>query len=372
MTDKKYAMALKETKLNEEPLTGAKQGPPGTGKTRLIGFCVLNCVQQQQRWLLTAETHYAVQVCADRIYANLQAVDGNYNGIWLIERADLDSAAFTVSSSDFPDDQAKISELTRTKIIQRLRGMRSPNGSLLPLTSQIASDFSETNKECEPTRLQFLEISMYHNWPSTTLVVKRMSFDKVWEDTQEYYIRTQALGIIVTAATAMTKMLRVFRPQQIIVNEASQLTEFATVAVVSRFFENLRKVLIVGDPCQKKPFVLNQNSEFVNTTETSLMVRLSNSGVPITRLREQFRMHPHIAQPVSSLSYEATLINSPSVLSRPKDRIWQTFHGQTLQECAKRHSIFVHVKNYVPYRLKKTQSMLKPSRLAIVRALIDR
>lgn len=59
----------------------------------------------------------------------------------------------------------------------------------------------------------------------------------------------------------------------------------------------------------------------MNTTETSLMVRLSNSGVPITRLREQFRMHPHIAQPVSSLFDEAILINSPSVLSRPEDRI---------------------------------------------------
>ncbi|KAF6232324.1 hypothetical protein HO173_009429 [Letharia columbiana] len=55
------------------------QGPPGTGKTRLIGFCVLNCIQRQQPWLLTAETHYAVQVCADRIYADLQAVYGNYD-----------------------------------------------------------------------------------------------------------------------------------------------------------------------------------------------------------------------------------------------------------------------------------------------------
>lgn len=177
----------------------------------------------------------------------------------------------------------------------------------------------------------------------------------MWEDTQEYDIRTQARGIIVTAATAMTMMLRVFRPQQSRVNEASQLTEFATVAVVSRFFENLRKVLIVRDPCQKKPFVLNQNSEFVNTTETSLIVRLSNSSVPITRLREQYRIHPHIAQPVSSLFDEAILINLPGVLSRSKDSIWQPFHGQTLQERAKRHSIFVQVKNSVPYRLEKTQ-----------------
>ena len=52
------------------------QGPPGTGKTGLIGFCVLNCIQRQQRWLLTGETHYAVQLCADQIYANLQAVYG--------------------------------------------------------------------------------------------------------------------------------------------------------------------------------------------------------------------------------------------------------------------------------------------------------
>ncbi|KAF6232323.1 hypothetical protein HO173_009428 [Letharia columbiana] len=259
--------------------------------------------------------------------------------------------------------------------------MRSPNGSLLPLTSQIASDFSRDQQRMladEAAILRDLNVTQlaldHFSWEEDVDEWKRIykQFDKVWEDTQEYYIRTQACGIIVTAATAMTKMLRVFRPQQFIVGEGSQFTEFVTVAVISRFFDNLRKVLIVGDPCQKKPFVLNQNSEFVDTTETSLMVRLSNSGVPITRLREQFRMNPHIAQPVSSLFYEATLINSPSVLSRPKDRIMQTFHGQTLQECAKRHSIFVHVKNYVPYRLEKTQSMLNPSRLAIVHALIDR
>lgn len=207
------------------------QGPPGTGKTRLNGFFVLNCIQRQQWWLLTAETHYAVQVCADRIYADLQAVDGNYDGIWLIERADLDSTAFTVPSSDFPDDRAEISELTRTKIIQRLRGHAEPKR--FSLTSHI-SDRLRLFRDQQRTRAD--EAAILKDLNVTKLALDHFSqseedvdewkriykqFDKVWEDTQEYYIRTQARGIIVTAASAMTMMLRVFRPQQSIVNEGS-------------------------------------------------------------------------------------------------------------------------------------------------------
>ena len=178
-----------------------------------------------------------------------------------MERADLDSAAFTVSSSDFPDDQAKISELTRTKIIERLRGHAEPKR--FSLTSHISdrlrllrdqqrmlADEAAILRDLNVTQLALDHFSCEEDVGEWKRIYEQ--FDKVWEDTQEYDIRTQALGIIVTAATAMTKMLRVFRPQQSIVNEASQLTEFATVAVVSRFLENLRKVLIVGDPCQKK------------------------------------------------------------------------------------------------------------------------
>lgn len=54
-------------------------------------------------------------------------------------------------------------------------------------------------------------------------------FDKLWEDVQEYYIETHARGILVTAVTATSLILRKFRPTHIVIEEASQLTEFNTV-----------------------------------------------------------------------------------------------------------------------------------------------
>ena len=43
------------------------------------------------------------------------------------------------------------------------------------------------------------------------------------------------------------------------------------------------------------------------------MVRMSDTGVPLTMLKEQFRMHPDIASTVSTQFYSNLLRNAPSV-----------------------------------------------------------
>ena len=53
---------------------------------------------------------------------------------------------------------------------------------------------------------------------------------------QEFYVLYHAEGIIVTAASSMVKILRGFRPDLILMDEASQLHEHTAVAVISRFF----------------------------------------------------------------------------------------------------------------------------------------
>lgn len=132
--------------------------------------------------------------------------------------------------------QAKISELTRTKIIQRLRGHAEPKR--FSLTSHISDRLRLLRDQ---QRMRADDAAILRDLNVTQLALDHFSqseedvdewkriykqFDKLWEDTQEYDIRTQARGIIVPAATAMTMMLRVFRPQQLIVDEASQLTEW--------------------------------------------------------------------------------------------------------------------------------------------------
>ena len=64
-------------------------------------------------------------------------------------------------------------------------------------------------------------------------------------------------------------------------------------------------------------------SEFALTTETSLMERLMDTGVPVTRLLAQYRMYPDIASLVSKYFYSNQLMNSDSVLNRPQNNICQ-------------------------------------------------
>ena len=51
-----------------------------------------------------------------------------------------------------------------------------------------------------------------------------------------FYTAHHAEGIIVTAATAMTKMLRSFQPEIIVTDEASLLAEHAGVAVITKLW----------------------------------------------------------------------------------------------------------------------------------------
>ena len=131
-------------------------------------------------------------------------------------------------------------------------------------------------------------------------------FDKAWTKTQEYYVKNSTRGIISTASAALNAILRSYKPRRLIVNEASQLTEYAAVAVMARFEDSLSKTLI-----ENNPFSLDTGSEFGRTTKTSLMERLQYTGVPVTKLTIQYRMHPHISHTVSTLFYNSTLEDAP-------------------------------------------------------------
>ncbi|KAM0799477.1 AAA domain-containing protein [Usnea florida] len=290
---------------------------------------------------------------------------------------------------------------------------------------------------------------------------KCRAFDHCWQATQEYYIQHHAPGILVTAATATTPILRSYRPTHIIIDEASQVTEYNTVPVlvvdirglnqiiesiaarlerrgeeriprmskqdadrkekmekhiyqykatgqgpdsrkilirmnnpgeeykmevggrggrllriigwkeVVRFFSRCQKVVLVRDELQRSPFQLNTRSEFRNTVERSLMTRLRSTGVPLTKLQTQYRMHKDIAATVSVLFYGSSLINDPSVESKPEYKHWRDFHQRVMPNRGKRHSIFIHVPLSTLYRRKKNQSPMNPNNLCVIKNLVD-
>ena len=85
--------------------------------------------------------------------------------------------------------------------------------------------------------------------------------DTVRRHTQGYYIRYHTRGPITAAARALLPQVRVFLSHWLLVDEASQLTESATVAVMSRCFPSLRKVVLFGDPNRIRPFGFKKLTE---------------------------------------------------------------------------------------------------------------
>ena len=199
----------------------------------------------------------------------------------------------------------------------------------------------------------------------------RKIFDKIWTKTREFYIKNHARGIITTAASALNAILRCFTPRRLTVDEASQLTEYANIAVMARFINSQTKILIVGDIKQKDPFKLDINSEFGSTTGRSLLERLLTTRVPVTQLEIQYRTHPHISHTVSTLFYDSKLIDASSVIFRPEYILWRTFHQQFMPECGKRHSIFINVPSAKLYRLKNGKSLMNPAHLVVVPKLVQ-
>ena len=369
------------------------QGPPGTGKTRVLGMIATNCVQQQRPFLLVAETQYAVSACAQRLTQDLQAVGDDLEGIWLMDSHGIEPADFVTSTADSEEDgllaspfnpvnqDIDMSANVRAKVIEILH--EQPNPKTLSLSSDISSRLAlflqgEAMHLDEETVLRDIHlarriIEQLNDGETEPDDFKRAyrRFDKAWREVQEFYIQRNARGLIMTAATALSPHLRAFRPHWVIVDEASQLTESATVAVISRFASSLCKVVLLGDPKQRFPFGFEGITEFIRTTTTSLMVRMINTGVPFTMLQEQFRMHPDISSTVSRLFYSGLLRDSPGVLYQNEHTIWRRFHQIYLRPCEMRHSIFVHVKTQSLFRTKRTKSLVNPTHLAVIPAAID-
>lgn len=365
------------------------EGPPGTGKTRLIGAHVLDCLHRRQKWLLTAETHYAVEVCADRILHDLQARNESHECIFLIEHPGLEKTDYVVHkqpeggllapSSDTPEQVFHMSALTRAKVLQQL--VRHTESKPFSLTSFVLKRLSLRHdghyiRPEEKTILDRLATAQHEmaypgEYDSDEYRFKCHTFDHCWQAAQEYFVQYHARGIMVTAATATTPILRNYRPIHIIIDEASQLTEYNTVPVLVRFFSRCQKLVLVGDEKQRRPFQLGAKSEFVSSVEQSLMTRLRGTGVPLTKLTTQYRMHKDIALTVSTLFYNSTLVNDASVESRPEYQQWRRFHQRIMPNCGKRHSVFVHVPLSTLYRQKKNQSRMNPDNLCVIKNLVD-
>lgn len=101
----------------------------------------------------------------------------------------------------------------------------------------------------------------------------------------------------------------------VVIDEASQALEPATLIPLQLLKSNGTKCVMVGDPKQLPATVLsNVASKFLY--ECSMFERLQRAGHPVIMLTEQYRMHPEISKFPSLHFYENKLLNGAQMASR--------------------------------------------------------
>ncbi|CAL9102821.1 unnamed protein product [Musa textilis] len=101
----------------------------------------------------------------------------------------------------------------------------------------------------------------------------------------------------------------------VIIDEAAQALEPATLIPLQLLKSNGTKCIMVGDPKQLPATVLsNVASKFLY--ECSMFERLQRAGHPVIMLNEQYRMHPEICRFPSMHFYENKLLNGAEMEGR--------------------------------------------------------
>jgi hypothetical protein len=112
-------------------------------------------------------------------------------------------------------------------------------------------------------------------------------------------VLNSAQVICATCVGAGSGMLEKKRFAGVLIDEASQATEIATIVPL---LHHCQQLVLVGDHCQLPPTVASEDAQFEGCS-LSLFERLVNSGVPPLLLDTQYRMHPAISQFPSDCFY---------------------------------------------------------------------
>ncbi|XP_026404868.1 uncharacterized protein LOC113299953 [Papaver somniferum] len=101
----------------------------------------------------------------------------------------------------------------------------------------------------------------------------------------------------------------------VVIDEAAQALEPATLIPLQLLKSNGTKCIMVGDPKQLPATVLSQvASKYLY--ECSMFERLQRAGHPVTMLTKQYRMHPEICQFPSLHFYDNKLLNGDQMASK--------------------------------------------------------
>merc|ERR1719313_1832529 len=119
--------------------------------------------------------------------------------------------------------------------------------------------------------------------------------------------------VCCTAIGAGASRLEGIAFTRVLVDEASQATEYASIVPLCR---GTRQFVLSGDQCQLPP-VVSSNEAKAGGAELSLFERLVHAGIKPHLLETQYRMHPTIAEFPAQHFYDGQLATGISPSQRP-------------------------------------------------------
>jgi hypothetical protein len=131
--------------------------------------------------------------------------------------------------------------------------------------------------------------------------------------------RAEVICCTLSGAGSAVMAENVRGAEMIVVDEAAQATEVASLIPLQHLADNQSRCVLVGDPCQLPATVLSRAAQAV-LYHRSLFARLQQCDFPVRMLDTQYRMHPTIARFPSEHFYAGELTNGQNVSERPPEK----------------------------------------------------
>lgn len=251
------------------------------------------------------------------------------------------------SQPDKADDDGESEMLREFALWQQvLQRMKDLQVEPIDLASTASNDFSENQRELQE------------------------GFQKLWGMLQEFYLK-QARVMFCTATTAGRHILRGFRPQIVLIEEASQIPEILCLVPITSSYSSLYRVVLSGDTAQLPLTVLSRNkNECFQAEQLSLFERMILSGHPDTRLQVQYRMMRGICRFVNAEFYNNKL---QTVESAQNSATSQMLSDSMVNryKCSRGSSFFVSVSGSTVLRRRGTASAVNLEYVAHIADLIN-
>ncbi|KAK3680858.1 P-loop containing nucleoside triphosphate hydrolase protein [Podospora appendiculata] len=144
----------------------------------------------------------------------------------------------------------------------------------------------------------------------------------------------RVLGCTTTGAAKYARLLRAFKPDVIIVEEAGEILESHILTALT---SSVKQMILIGDHKQLRPKINNYGLSVEKgegyDLNRSLFERLIMQGSPHTTLRQQHRMAPEISVFPRALTYPDLIDGLPKTGHRPavrglQDRVVFLNHGK--------------------------------------------